>query len=283
MALTKVTHHLLDGIEAGADVTDSTNVASAMSGFPTGTDAVSTDLIAYYDESSSNWELGTIANVALQGPAGSPDTAADVLTKIKTVDGSGSGLDADTLDGSHASSFITTSATQANSITIRNTNPTLYLRDTNNNSSMLHCNSNLFYVLRGGTDTQTWTQVNGRWPLQINLGNNDATFGGNVTAYSDERLKENIKPIGNSVEMFEKIEAKRFDWIDGGKSDIGFIAQDVQAAGLVEVVKEAEKRDPDTGELQDTNLTLDYSRMVSVLWDVVKELKAEIEELKGAK
>jgi len=70
MALTKVTHHLVDGIEAGADVTDSTNVASAMSGFPTGTDAVSSDLIAYYDESSSTWELGTIANVALQGPQG---------------------------------------------------------------------------------------------------------------------------------------------------------------------------------------------------------------------
>lgn len=31
--------------------------------------------------------------------------AADVLTKIKTVDGSGSGLDADTLDGKHASEF----------------------------------------------------------------------------------------------------------------------------------------------------------------------------------
>ena len=34
--------------------------------------------------------------------ASSSYTAADVLTKIKTVDGSGSGLDADTLDGKHA-------------------------------------------------------------------------------------------------------------------------------------------------------------------------------------
>lgn len=32
-------------------------------------------------------------------------TAAQLLTKIKTVDGTGSGLDADTLDGSHASAF----------------------------------------------------------------------------------------------------------------------------------------------------------------------------------
>ena len=33
-------------------------------------------------------------------------TAADVLSKIKTVDGSGSGLDADTVDGLHSSSFF---------------------------------------------------------------------------------------------------------------------------------------------------------------------------------
>jgi hypothetical protein len=43
-----------------------------------------------------------------QGPAGadgSPDTAAQVLAKLVTVDGVGSGLDADLLDGSHASAF----------------------------------------------------------------------------------------------------------------------------------------------------------------------------------
>jgi hypothetical protein len=38
-------------------------------------------------------------------------TASDVLTKIKTVDGSGSGLDADLLDGKHASSFALSSHT----------------------------------------------------------------------------------------------------------------------------------------------------------------------------
>jgi hypothetical protein len=36
-------------------------------------------------------------------------TAADVLTKIKTVDGSGSGLDADTVDGIHAATFYSAS------------------------------------------------------------------------------------------------------------------------------------------------------------------------------
>ena len=43
-----------------------------------------------------------------QGPAGadgSPDTAGQVLAKLVTVDGAGSGLDADLLDGSHGSAF----------------------------------------------------------------------------------------------------------------------------------------------------------------------------------
>ena len=44
---------------------------------------------------------------ALDGKlASSSYTASDVLTKIKTVDGSGSGLDADTLDGIQASGFM---------------------------------------------------------------------------------------------------------------------------------------------------------------------------------
>jgi len=54
----------------------------------------------------------TIANVdGLQSAldaklASSSYTASDVLTKIKTVDGSGSGLDADTVDGLQASAFL---------------------------------------------------------------------------------------------------------------------------------------------------------------------------------
>jgi len=38
-------------------------------------------------------------------------TAADILTKIKTVDGSGSGLDADLLDGLDSSAFVQTNMT----------------------------------------------------------------------------------------------------------------------------------------------------------------------------
>ena len=59
-----------------------------------------------------------------QGPAGangSPDTAAQVRDKLKTVDGSGSGIDADKLDGLHASSFARLSgATFSGTVTAPN-------------------------------------------------------------------------------------------------------------------------------------------------------------------
>lgn len=43
----------------------------------------------------------------IESGATADQTASEILTAIKTVDGSGSGLDADTLDGSHASAFLT--------------------------------------------------------------------------------------------------------------------------------------------------------------------------------
>ena len=59
-----------------------------------------------------------------QGPAGadgSPDTAAQVRAKLVTVDGSGSGIDADLLDGSHASAFaLLSGATFSGTLTAPN-------------------------------------------------------------------------------------------------------------------------------------------------------------------
>jgi len=43
----------------------------------------------------------------IESGATADQSAAEILTAIKSVDGAGSGLDADTLDGSHASSFLT--------------------------------------------------------------------------------------------------------------------------------------------------------------------------------
>jgi len=67
--------------------------------------------------------------------------------------------------------------------TINNASPTIYMQDTDHRSAMIHVNANTFHILRGsGTNSTTWSQYNGYWPLTISLENNDATFGGALTA-----------------------------------------------------------------------------------------------------
>jgi hypothetical protein len=52
-------------------------------------------------EDAAQSDLSNVTTAAVEAKV----TAATILTKIKTVDGSGSGLDADLLDGQHASAF----------------------------------------------------------------------------------------------------------------------------------------------------------------------------------
>lgn len=78
-------------------------------------------------------------------------TAAEILTAVKSVDGSGSGLDADTLDGVHASSLVsTTYQTSLNSDSRNSRGVTrLYRRDSNSDYSVQTYWSGSRWVLYG--------------------------------------------------------------------------------------------------------------------------------------
>lgn len=109
----------------------------------------------------------------------------------------------------------------------------------------------------------------------------------NVTAYysSDARLKENVQPIANALDIVSSVGGKTFDWTDayiadhGGedgyfvqKSDFGVIAQDVKAVFPLAV------RTRDDG-----TLAVDYEKLVAVAFAAIAELKAEVDALRGAK
>ena len=89
---------------------------------------------------------------------------------------------------------------------INNTAPTIYFQDTNNRSAMLHTNSNYFYILRGsGANSTSWETINGRWPLQIDLENNNAFFGSNVFAssfYDYDDIGYYVNPAGATSAIF---------------------------------------------------------------------------------
>jgi hypothetical protein len=68
-------------------------------------------------------------------------------------------------------------------IQINRGDPVLYMQDTDHRSGGIHVNSNIFYVLRmAGNNSTTLQTTGGYWPLEISLENNDAKFGGSITA-----------------------------------------------------------------------------------------------------
>jgi len=100
-----------------------------------------------------------------------------------------------------------------------------------------------------------------------------ATFNNDVTAFSDKRLKTDIEPITNAlpkVMRMQGVHYKRND-IENAKEQIGVIAQDMETI-IPEVVLTADD------EMQ--TKSVDYGKLCAVLIESIKELKAEIDELK---
>jgi len=63
------------------------------------------------------------------------------------------------------------------------------------------------------------------------------TSAGEITAYSDARLKQNVRPIADATTLLRQLQGVRFDWKNGGKASVGLIAQEVQKV-LPEIVRE---------------------------------------------
>jgi len=100
-----------------------------------------------------------------------------------------------------------------------------------------------------------------------------ATFNNDVTAFSDRRLKTDINPITNAlpkVMQMQGVYYKRND-IENGREQVGVIAQEMEAI-VPEVVLTADD------EMQ--TKSVDYGKLCAVLIESIKELKAEIDELK---
>ena len=107
--------------------TGSTSAFGAFTNIVAGGVSVNTSASAYsYILSTDN-----AGNYVWAAPNPPPDTAANILTKIKTVDGSGSGLDADTLDG-----YDSATAATANTVAVRDASGYLYATYLNQSSAL---------------------------------------------------------------------------------------------------------------------------------------------------
>ena len=129
-----------------------------------------------------------------------------------------------------------------------------------------------------GNGTDSTSKTTGALIVSGGLGVlNTINAGGDVIAYasSDERLKDNIKPIENPLDKISQISGNTFDWnsekqnIYNGK-DYGVIAQEIQ------------KVMPELVDTRDSGyLAVKYDKIVPLLIESIKELKKQIEELKS--
>ena len=101
---------------------------------------------------------------------------------------------------------------------------------------------------------------------RLTLPNTDGV-GGRVKAnayvtYSSKRYKHGVASIQNPIELINKISGVTYKWNDSGRTDIGFIAEDV--GKVLPMVVDYEKNGVDA-------IAMDYTRINAVLVEAVKD------------
>jgi len=235
----------------------------------------------------------TAPNAKLQVNGGIYNSSQAIITTTATLTGSCLGALVEIAGGS-------------SSYTVTLPNPTLYngggFQIWLNNTGTITLSTpsgNIYGPSGSGAATQAITQVNSFWyflasdgfnwalsavphlsaagGLSIgtttDAGSTNILAAGSITAFSDARIKTNITKIDNALEKVDQLNGYTYDRTDQVTSrQTGVIAQEV-----LKVLPEAV-----TGS-EDTQYAVAYGNMVGLLIEAIKELKAEIEELKKGK
>jgi len=261
----------LDGIEASATA-----------------DQSDAEIKTAYENNSDTNAFTDALQTKLNGietAATADQTASEILAKLLTVDGPASGLNADLLDGLDSGDFVRPDDdAQLNSLELGDTSGPILSQERDQNmklqgSSGSDCGITLWssnntwdgqLYASGGTQgflTSNW----GGWGAYCDTSGN-WTANGNVTAYSDEKLKDNIEPIENSIQKLKAIQGVTYNRndIEGNPRHTGVVAQQVERV-LPEVVMTND----------DGIKTVAYGNMVGLLIEAIKEQQDEIERLRA--
>jgi len=125
-------------------------------------------------------------------------------------------------------------------------------------------NPNSYINIGQAANNNSWTPTGGTFNVTGNI-----TASNNITAFSDKRLKSNITTITGALDIVNQMRGVKFD--KDGQRGLGVIAQEVQQL-IPEVVFE--------GTDENKTLSVAYGNIVGLLIEAIKELKAEIDELK---
>ena len=235
-------------------------------------------------------------------------------------DGSGSCLDADTLRGTSGDNYFRKDIEQTVSANILFANSTTakrgisgtmsdndqwfvggagtgsnagYLEISTGDDGQTSGSAEYIYVRQYGPGSPLTGTLTRTAALLDNYGN--TYFPGNVTAYySDERLKTKTGNITNAIEKVQSLsgfyyvenELAKQHGYSTETQQVGLSAQEVKAV-LPEAVSLApfdriadEVTNDSVSKSGEEYLTVDYSRLVPLLIESIKELKSEVDDLK---
>jgi len=243
-----------------------------------------------YHRSGNAAAVRSFLNV--ENGATADQSASEILTLIKTVDGGGSGLDADFIDGISSGDLLksNTADTAYGDITF----------DGGSGAVTISANSDIRLTNGNWTGNGGGAKIQGHnsslylvYPdagscfIRDDAGNNNftvdssgnCTAAGNVTAFSDARLKTEIHTINDALGICGKLRGVNYKWLADGKPSIGVIAQEVEEV-VPEVVLTNQDVNPVTQEITEVK-SVDYGKLVGVLINAVNELKAELDAHKA--
>ena len=135
--------------------------------------------------------------------------------------------------------------------------------ETSNGSAYSFDTDNAAFVIGNGTASNALSDA---FVVRFN---GDATLSGDLTINSDERLKDNIQPLGSTLNKLHQIEAKTYSLKKDEEHTpkIGVLAQEVQAV-LPELVTEG----------ADGILSVNYQGLVPVLINAINEQQLKMSE-----
>ncbi len=207
------------------------------------------------DLTAGSWKVGGTAVSASAAEINKLDGVTATTAEINHTDGVTSNIQTQ-LDDKAALAGSTSQAFHCSSLTVDGGAASyIYMNDSNHGNRIIHCNDNRIGFLTQAGGWGTYSDDNGNW-----------VASGDVTAFSDARLKDNVQTINGALDKVLSMRGVTFD--KGGQRGTGVIAQEIQEV-MPEVVMQ-----------NDEYLSVAYGNLVGVLIEAVKELCAEVEEIK---
>ena len=188
------------------------------------------------DETASATTHYVIVNAATSGAMTSPKVSSTKLTYQPST--------------GNLSSTLFTGSASATATTVTTTNSTFYPT----------------FVSSNTTTTNQAHQVATAFNFNASTGTLTSTI---VTASSDEKLKENIRPIADALSKVLQLSGVLFNRIGQTADEIGYIAQQVE-----KIIPQVIHTDADGMK------SLAYGNLVALLGEAIKEQQQQIEELK---